>query len=280
MAPKKSEDDRVAIVGDVPAHLLQLVGEVDGKETIETMQHHRVLNRLDIVQSMSPLARKEKHKEGSAIVSATDMKVAGFQEFIDVIPVMFFDEFIAWNDRNDKGASSKIHEQTLDMNSQLALKCQDKRTWKEAYGETDPNTGRPRFLRSNTHHLTFVCLCTSGVLQGQVVAFSLARGNWGAGTAWIGKIKSRQVAGKQAPLFATRWKARVIPKNGRGGESYFGWEIEQADSPWATPEEIVVTRELHEQLKAEYKQKALRVDHSASDDEETVAADDGGPRRF
>jgi hypothetical protein len=286
MSPKKSDEDRrVAIVGEVPAHLIQLMGEVDGAETVETMKNIRILSRLDIVQAGSPRERKEKHGEGSAIVGSTDMLVAKRDEYFDVVPVMYFDEFIAWRDRNDKGADSKIFEQTLDTNSALAMKCQNKATWKEPYGDVDPNTGRPRFVRSNTHHLTFVCIATSGVMKGQLVVFSMARGNWGAGAGWIGKIRSRQVNGKQAPLFATRWKARLIVRTGKSGDDYYGWEIDQADEPWVTPEELPTMREAHETLKADYKSKTLAVDHTSSDDAEgsevgTSGADGEKNRRF
>lgn len=257
MATKKPQTDMpVARVGEVaPQFLTQYTG-AQVPDTLETMRHHRILNRVAIVQAMSPREKKEKYGEGSCCIPATETKLAGLDEPFEVVPVMFFDEFIQWAHRDDK-EGAMIRERSLDRASVLAAKCGDPKRWDEPYENG-------KFKARNTHHLNFLAVVYSGELKGTLVVISFARGEYKKGTTWMGAIKQRRVGGFQAPLWSTRWTFKTTPHT-NGKDEWYGFDFEPADKPWIEAEDAEQLKAMHEQLLKDYKDQILEVGHAAAE---------------
>jgi hypothetical protein len=258
MAKKTNEQDLPVRVGDVPEALLNLALAGGGDDSLETMRHHRVLNRLALVQGMSKREVKDQFGEGSFVIPAANIKVSGRNETFDIIPVMFFDEFITWSDRNDK-SGPKIRERSLDRSSVLAAKCGDPMRRQEAYGDV-----ATKFKMKHTHHLNFLVVLDSGELKGTLAVLSFSRSEFRTGMAFISAIKLRRLNGSQAPLWATRWTVTTGNRKNEKGE-WYGIDVSPASSPWIDGEMIAPMKAMHEELKREYKEQALVVGHEAAD---------------
>lgn len=263
MATKKTSetDQPVARVGDVPAYMLELVGQGQEDSSLDTMKHHKVLNRLAIIQSNSPREKKDKYGEATLCVPATDMVLARRGESFDVVPVMFFDEYITWADRKDK-SGPMIQAKSMDIAGALAARCSDPARWREPYG--DPLPDGSRMFRRHAHHFNFLCAIYSGENKGQLVVISLAKGSWKDGQTWIGLIRSRKVAGRQAPLYTTVWNVSVTTRQNKDGEWYVT-SIVSAENPWAAEADIPSLKAMHEELKQQYRDSLLAVGHEAAE---------------
>lgn len=275
-ASKKSSEQGIVRVGDVPPQYLMHLAETDaGSESLETMRHHRVLNRVAVIQSNSPSEKKSKYGEAAAVIPATDTVFCRRDEQVEVVPVMFFDEFVQWGDRKDK-EGRMIRETTLDRASVLAAKAQDRNRWYEPYGDNG------QFKARNCHHLNFVCAVVgpeTHPMRGQIVVLSFSRGEFRVGYGWIGKIQQRRIGARQAPIWTTRWKLSIGHRSNEDGE-WFGVDVDQPDTtPWAAGEDLPVLENMHVTLKQEYKDKALSVGHEAA---ETVegSPDASGETKF
>lgn len=248
-----------SIVGNVPEALLNLVTRGDFKDTsLETMKHHRVLNRMAIVQGQSQREVKAKFGEGAVIIPVAELKLGDKDVEFDAVPVMFFDEFITWNDRNDK-TSPKIRDKSLDRASVIAQKSADPNLRQEAYGEE-----ASKFKMRHTHHLTFLVVIYSGPYKGTLCAMSFSRGEFRKGMAFINAIKMRRINGTQAPLWATNWRFSVGERKNEKGE-WYGFDFENADSPWIAGEDMAQMQTLHSELLKDYKEQAIVVGHEAAD---------------
>lgn len=261
-------DNQVARVGEVPSHLLQLMTANPQMSTgLETMKHIRILNRIAVIQSNSPKDKKDKFGESALCVPATDMLLAGKGQAFDFVPVMFFDEFIAWNDRKDV-ASPMIAESTTDRNSQLAQRCQDPKSWAQPYGPDN------KFTRKNNHHLNFLAVVYSGQFKGELVVLSLARSNWKTGEALIGKIRQRKINGTQVPMWATVWSARTVFTK-KDDNEWYKVEINSAEVPWVAAEDLKQMQAIYEELLSSFKANDIAVGHEAAErTEEAVTMDD------
>ena len=266
MATKKTNDLPVAHVGDVPDHKLALVGQ-DQPDSLQTMRHHRVLNRLAVIQSNSPREKKEKFEEASIAIPAVDLKVCSKDESVLVVPVMFFDEFIQWGDRKDK-TGPMIREKTVNLTSKLAAACDDPQRWRVKYGDNQ------QFEARNNHHLNFLVVIYSGPLKGTLAVASFARSEYKKGTAWMANIQQRRINGRQAPLWSQVWEFKVGPRKNEHGEWYgIDFANPSTASPWIEGQEIEAMRAMHEQLLVDYKAQILDVGHKEAE----VASGSGEP---
>lgn len=256
--PKKTTSDLpIAKVGDVPAHLLALVSQ-DLPDSLATMRHHRVLNRVGVIQPSTKSDKKQKYgPEGTVVIPASETVLAGYGEEFDVTPVMFFDEFIQWGDRKDT-AGKMIREKSLDLASALAVKCQDGSKWTEKYGD------KQQFIAKNTHHLNFLCVVMSGDLKGTLVVLSFIRTEFKKGNAWIGAIQQRKIGGRQAPLYTSVWTMKSASRTNDKGE-WFGLDFRSAAEPWVSAEDLPQLKAMHEQLVTDYKAQALEVGHETAE---------------
>jgi len=266
MATKKSSDEHAVVrVGDVPASLLAMIEQGKLPDTMETMRHHRILNRVAILQPMSGMEFKKKYGEGSAIIPAADQLLIKTDESFDMVPVMFFDEFVCWADRRDK-SGPMIREKSLDRASILAAKCSDPNRRKEAYGEPLPDG--TRLTMRNTHHLNFLCVVYSGPLKGTQCVVSLNRAEFKKGMSLISAIRMRKIqAGNyqvQAPMWSTVWKVTVGHRTNDKGQ-WYGFDFSPADQPWVDNDDAEPFKSMYDELLKDYKEQLIVVGHEAAE---------------
>jgi hypothetical protein len=264
---KKSDVPAVRV--DVPEHLLQLVAGDTVPDTLETMRHHRILNRIAVVQSNSPREKKDKYGEASIVLPAIDTVLCTQQEQIDVVPVMFFDEYVRWADRKDK-SGPMIQERSMSRTSKLAQACDDPNRWRVKYGE------KGEFIARNCHHLNFLVViykCANEALKGTLAVLSLSRSEYKKGLSWMANIQQRKIAGRQAPLWSTVWTVKIGPRKNEHGE-WYGIDISNAENPYIGSDDIEGMKLLHEQLLKDYKDQALEVGHEEA---ETTEGDTEAP---
>lgn len=256
----------------VPAHLLQLMQQGTVSTGVESMKHIRILNRVAVIQSNSPKEKKDKFGEGAICVPASDMTLARQGQQIDFVPVLFFEEFIAWNDRKDK-SGAMIYDRTTDRESDLAKRCQDPKRWFEYYGPTDVPDDK-KLKRSFRHHLNFLAVIYSGPLKGELVVFSFAKSNWRVGAGMISKIRQRKIQGLQAPMWSTVFSCRTVHVTNDGNE-WYKFDVNNAEVPWVEASDMEAMKLMHEELTASYKASEFSVGHEAAEGvESTGEADD------
>lgn len=262
----KSSDNVPTRVGNVPESLLALVGQQGFKDTsLETMKHHRVLNRISLIQGMSAKEMKQKFGEGSLVIPASDVLIAKKGESIDFVPLLFFDQFISWGDRRDK-SGPKIKAKSFDRGSDIAIKAADPVKRREEYGPSQMGQdGKPyRFVMSHTHHLDFLVMIYSGAFKGTMCALSFSRSDWRNGMKFISQIKMRKIGAYQAPLWATVWSLSSGDRKNEKGE-WHGLDVDSANEPWVAEADMAAFQKIHEELYKDYADRAIEVGHEAAD---------------
>lgn len=255
-------------VGNIPASLIAMAESGAMGDSLETMRHHRVLNRLNLVQPTSGRDFKTDFGEGSVIIPVSKTLVIKRGDSVDLTPVMFFDEYVTWRDRDDKTGGAKIIARSFDRAGEIARKAGDANLRKEPYGEPQ-GPKQERFQMSHTHHLNFPVVLMSGQFKGTLCVMSFSRSAFRTGMSFISAIKMRkiQVPGRppiQAPLWSTKWTLKVGDRKNEKGE-WYGWDLTAATEPYAADEELPPLRAMHEELLKEYREQALDVGHEAGE---------------
>lgn len=268
MASKKTSEEQLPVsVGDVPQELIAMMEAGEIGDSLETLRHHRILNRLKVVQGMSKREVKAKYGEGSIIIPVTESLIAKVDGKVDFVPVMFFDEFISWNDRDDT-ASPKIHDKSLDLAGKIAVLSASPTKRSEKYGD---NGKGGQFVRKHTHHLNFLVVLYSGDLKGTLCVLSFSRGEFSKGLGFVGMVKSQRVKTAtftaSAPLWSQVWTMSVGPRKNDKGE-WWGVDIAPADNPRIANDDVRPFKTMHEELLKDYREQLLVVGHEAAEDDE------------
>ena len=191
----------------------------------EGMQKYVTLPYLKIVQPQSAGDLKKDHSEGSVLFMPTADVVApaivnskgSFEEGtpFHFVPVLFYPEWITWNDIKTKGKMNSIRERTLDKDSVIAKKAQDEDTREEQMPEN------PKMKIMHQEHLVFVVqIVTPGhPLYGQLVIMSFARALHRDGRQLAKLIKMRD-----ASPFACVFEARAEPRS-KEDFAWYGYKI-------------------------------------------------------
>jgi hypothetical protein len=247
--------------------MLALIGKQNEHDSLATMRHHRTLARVSVIQAMTASELKTKYGEGSLVLVSGEKALCKVGERVSLVPLLFFDEYISWNDRKDK-ASPMIEAKSFDPASLVGSKALDPKRWEEKYG------AKNEFLRRNSHHLNFVCVVYGEhELQGMPVTLSYSRGGFRKGKALIDAIKMRRIQGQQVPLYGCVFSFAPEVARDREGHEYWVAGFRNPDapaSPWISPEHAPIAEALHKELLKDYLSRDLSVKH-----EEAVAAEGG-----
>jgi hypothetical protein len=266
---KKTTDSAVARVGDIPEHMLAMLAEQKEHDSLANMRHHRTLARVAIIQGSTKGELKEKYGEGSLVIVSAEKVLCKVNEFVDLVPVLFFDEYIAWNDRKDK-ISPMIHEKSFEHGSIVASKAGVREKWSEKYGD------KLEFERRYAHHLNFVCAVYGNhELKGVPVTLSYSRGSFKKGRALIDAIKLRRINGMQVPLYGSVF--RFMPareRNDKGEWWVAGFKNpDPPESPWIASADAPIAKTMHDELLKDYESRDLSVKHEEA---EKATGDDPG----
>ena len=231
--------------------------------SIKDLSGHRVLPRLKIVQAMSSQDLKDQFGEGSIIITPGKGLVCRNKEGFQFVPVFFFSEYVKWADRRDK-ISLMIMEKTFDPTSKLAAKCANPKYRIESYGNG--------FEARYAEHLNFAgFVYGEHPLSGAPAVLCFARGEYATGQAYISSIHLRRISSKVAPLWSGVWEMHPGFRE-RGDRRWWGIDFNNPSVPFIQEGEAAFFREQQVQLKKEFEDHRLMVDHSDVD-EETVDSD-------
>lgn len=153
----------------VPEYMRNEINEDD----TSLMQGYVTPPMVRIVQSLSPDEAK-RYGEGAVYASPSNSLIMPAPPigqtqsgFIKFVPIFFYPEFIAWEQR---GIKPQINERTYDANSALARIA--KKFKKEERNFPDPATGR---VLNRQEHLNFVIMFIEGEFAGMPMVISFAK---------------------------------------------------------------------------------------------------------
>lgn len=148
-------------------------GDINEADDIALMQEYVSPPMVRIVQSLSPDEAK-RFGEGALYAAPANALIlsappigqtqSGFMRFV---PIFFYPEFIAWEER---GIKPQINERTYDTKSRLASIC--KKFNKEERNFPDPATGR---VLNRQEHLNFIIMFLEGEHAGTPMLMSFAK---------------------------------------------------------------------------------------------------------
>jgi len=226
------------------------MGLMDDDKSMDAVRHHKVIPRIDTIQA-KPKARRDMFGEGTLILSPGDGVLCKLGEYVDVVPIFFYDEWIVWADRDDPNNS--VMERTLDPNSEVAKKAADPHTREEEY--------EGGFTKIYTHVLQYCLVLYSGDMKGSLCVIGFSKGEFFYGQNWSSAMFMRKVGGKQAPMWSQVW--RITPsERDRKGHQWFGPDYLNGPQLLIKPEEAKAFKQLHEETKADFEAKKLSVDYS------------------
>lgn len=256
----KRTETSVVKVGDAPAWLLDHAGQ---DTSFKEAEEYRILPRLRIVQNTHPKVIRDTLGEGTAALFPSNSVVAAEGSPFQIVPVMFYKEFILWNDRKDK-SSPAIAERTFDKDSALAARARDFKRMYEPYG--DPSVG---FKQRFCEQLVFPSIIYGDhPLSGTVASLLFTRGEFKVGRDLLNSMMMRKVSGQIVPIWAQVWELLSAGRE-KEGNSWYGFDYRNPTSGEAyIPQNLVEgMREEHARLTDLFNKRRLSVDMSDADDE-------------
>lgn len=271
MSKRDEHPTEISKVGEDFNYLIPFADDAD--QSTAAMAEHRVLSRIKTVQALTDQALRDQFGIGSLVIMPARELLMSARDTIDFVPLAFFEEFIVWNDRRD--SSGAIVERSMRKDSEVAKRARDPKRWEETYAGGTPD--KP-FKRRWTEHLNFPGLIYSKEHPHFLVpvCLSFSRGEFSTGRQFISKIMLRRVNGRQAPLWATAWKLKVVTRKNDSG-SWYGIDIENADKPFIDQEHVEPFKREHEVLVDQIAKQMVAVDMSESDDGTSTVADPNHP---
>lgn len=253
MADRNDRSNIVPVGAGTPAWLQ----DYSNDKSLDAMKQHLVLSRIGIVQALSDPALKEACGEGAAVLYPSKMKLAGKSESFKFVAVMFFAEYIAWNDRDDS-SSPAVHEQSMEKTSPVARKSQDPEKREERYGPDN------KFVRRYCEHLNFAGFFTEASGERIPCVLGFVRGEHSTGSRMISSAFIRKV-----PLWAQVWNLRTGFRDKGPKKKWWGFDVDP--SGFIEQEDALFFRTQHEELTKLFEERRLSVDHSDLDPTTTEA---------
>lgn len=271
---RNDEPREIQKVG-MPDYLAKYMEEEN--TSIAGMGKYHVVSRLDVTQLQYPSESRmakllQEYGSGAVVIPQTSTLVAGLGEPFLFVPCFFYEEWIQWRDRRDKGPDKpKVVERTFDPASDVARKAKRKETRTEIYPGGTPD--KP-FTYKFQEHLNFVGFIYAGEHKGAEVGICFSGGEHWAGTTFINQIQERRMPnGKAAHIWSTVWELRTSRRDGQKG-AWYGFDARShAAQPWVMPDEASVMRNAHLKLREEFQERRLTSDADVGA-EATVSDDD------
>lgn len=276
MAKRGEESSHITKVGQNAPDYLQKYIEQDTSKA--EMKEHRILPRFKVVQGTASGELADKFKQGDLIARPGDILIAAAKATIQFVPLFFFNSFMRFSDLQDK-ESPTILEQTYDASSELAKKCRDAERRIELYPGQESKKSDDRWKYRNSEFLNFPGLIY-GVhdLAGQPITLSFTRGEF-----MVGKNFLTNASMRVTPLWSQVYDLSTGHRDRGAKKKWWGIDFAPATEPNIKAEECEQFRAFHDELKKQFADRLLRVDHSDRDDDEDLEVTDGGtaqPSKF
>lgn len=235
--------------------------------SLDNIKQYKRLPILKIVQGSSDSDLKKQFGEGSCITSPGKQLVAESEQPFLFVPCFAFTEFCKWSDIKDK-ESPMIMERSFSPASEIAIKSRDMDQRIEEYG-----TGN--FKSRYVEHINFpgVIYNEGHPLQNSEVVISFSRGEFFTGTGFCTAIQMRKMSGIPVPLYGQIWEFKTGEHKG-GGYSWFGFNFNNPpENPYIQEEEAEKFKEAHDNLKKDFQDKIIIVEHDDPEAEEDKNAE-------
>lgn len=217
-----------------------------GDQSILDLQDYVRIPKLRIVQERTPA---RNWPEGSILLQPKEVLLCEAGDSVQIVPLIMFPHFIAWNDRNDT-TSRHVHDESFDPSSEIARRALHHNDRIERYGSDD------RFEREYVEHLVFIATVYAGEHLGSIFSFEFARGERRAGRRFCEAVANVSLDGRQVPMWGQVWSAQTEeiekPKGTCHVLSLRGIDL-------VGPDEAEVFRERHEQFREQHRRRQLQV---------------------
>lgn len=287
-----SQITRIQPPAGVPSYLANFTGEQDDSK--KGMGEYRILSRVKVVQATSDPDLLKIHSAGTVIFSSTGALVSPVNKETQksakflFVPLVFFAEFCAFNDRKDQD-SDMIEERSFDPTSEIANKSRDPDKRFERYGPGDPKAKADDPARQHKYVRRFVeSMNYAGIiygehpLAGESCVVSFARGEYGQGTRYVNATRMNKL-----PLWAQVWEFNSAFRAPDEDRKWYGLDFSPCTLPDGNPmpikeSEVPVFKELYEKLKELHKRRVLMVDRKdeAGESDEAATAGTNPQTRF
>lgn len=252
-------------VGPAPAFLAETAGD----DSIAILKKHIVLQRLTIIQAMTPSELKNVFPERTTILTPGRILLAEPGTSFKFVPVFFFEEYCKWKDRNDKSEGSPVVDRTFDPTHEIARKALDKNKRMEPYEEGSKMNWR------YVEHLNYIGFLYGGDKHETPIVVSFARGENFNGKNFATAISMRKMEGITVPLWAQVWELEVGLHKNRKGQEWWGFDFSPAEPSIITDEQAPSYKAEFIALKEAHAERRIIVDHTGSDEAEDETDTEG-----
>lgn len=239
-----------------------LVAAAEQDDSLKAMQEHRVLPRIKVIQGLSKKELRDQFGQGAVVLNPLNTLIATPGSAFRLVPVFFFSEYVAWNDRKDT-KSPAIHARTYDPASEVARRSKKRETREEPY--------EGGYVRRYVEQLTFPSLFYMPDHPLHMVATSLvfARGEFFTGENFINAIHLRKVGTSTAPLWSQVWEFRSAERE-RKGNQWWGIDFGQPTDgePFIQENEVDAFSGFYKEMKKLQEAQRLSVDMSDADEQD------------
>jgi len=193
--------------------------------------------------------------------------IEGARTSFQVVPILFYPEYLTWNPIELKGSEPAIRYRTVDPNDPIVVKARNPQLRKE------PHPVYPEFNIRHVEHLNFVVILYDHPLGSEPAILSFSRGEWKSGSKFASLIKMRK-----ASIYACIFDAVVGFRPGQLGD-WWGLDMcnPEEGSPWVDKELYEKLKKIHVEFTEYYKEQRLQASYEAiteTDEATTKATDD------
>lgn len=193
--------------------------------------------------------------------------IEGGHASFQVVPILFYPEWLTWNPIELKGSEPAIRYRTLDENDPIVAKSRSAQLRKEAHP-----THAEMFIR-HVEHLNFLVILHSHALGSEPAILSFSRGEWRSGCKFASLIKMRK-----APIYGCIFDAVVSLRHGAKGD-WFGFDMANPEEggPWVEKDAYASLKVIHEEFVQYHKDQRVRAQYevvSETDEAATKPTDD------
>lgn len=175
--------------------------------------------------------------------------IEGARSAFQIVPVLFYPEWLTWNPIELKGVQPAIVYRTMDPNDPVAAKARNAKL------RTEPHPTSPQYNIRHVEHLNFLVILYKHSLGPEPAILSFSRSAWKYGSKFANLIKMRH-----ASLFGCVFDVVLAQRRNDQGD-WWGFDVcnPENGSPWVEKDEYEVFKDLHtkldeskEKLRAQY----------------------------
>lgn len=239
--PKFMADEEIvgleALTEFIVPPFIKIVQKQSGEELLQYFSTGDVI----LTPANAMISEMPRNKKGRIVEGARSM----FQ----IVPVLFYPEWLTWNPIELKGTTPAIAYRTMDPNDPVAAKARN------ANLRSEPHPTSPKLNIRHVEHLNFLVVLYKHPLGPEPAILSFSRSGWKYGSKFANLIKMRR-----ASLFGCIFDVVLAPRHNDKGD-WWGFDVTnpESGSSWVKKDEYEVFKELHiklneskEKLRAQY----------------------------